>query len=366
MLIYLLLLAIILVFPYNLFSYIDIGFSRSCKVSQKKIYFLFITFLLILVAGLRSQNVGFDLQHHYASNYYKYASMPRSEIGQFGLEIGIFVLSKILGFFSLDVQWFIFITSLFSLSPLLLFFFKESNNFKICAIIFVAYTLYYQHLNQIQQQIAVSIVLIALSSFNKKHYFRYFCFTMLAATFHTSALITFAFILFAKMRITKGSLIFFLIGLVIALFGVGVLFSIVSSLFPEYAWYAESLRHGVGDISTGVLFQIGLSLILLLWSLYNIFSGKKLTIKYHFLTTCSYFYFISQVFTLNMIVLNRVGYYFLPFCIILCADNISLISNKELKILVKYFITIAMIFYFVYITVSWGEISYGVIPYEFF
>ena len=322
--------------------------------------------MLILVAGLRSQNVGIDLHHHYVRNYYTYGHMPWSNISSFGIESGLFVLSKILNSFSLDVQWFIFITSFLSLLPVLVYLYKESKDFKVSIILFITYCLYYQHFNQIQQQIAVSFVLIGILFLNKKRNFMYVFCTLLGATFHSTALLSFAFLLIKKVKVNLKTLIYLFLGIIVALYGFNFLFSYAAKFLPEYAWYSESLRHGVGDKSLGTFVQILLSFGIFFWSVKNILSKKCATDKYMFYTLCSYFYFISQLFTLNMIVMNRIGYYFLPFCFILCANNVQNVNNEKTKIFLKTGICSMMILYFIYITVYWAAISYGTVPYELF
>ncbi len=363
--IYFILLSAVIIFPCYSKKYLIINESENKMISSKKIYFFVITLLLVLVAGLRSTLVGIDLRHHYASNYYLYGTMPWSAIKNFGLEVGIFVLSKFLNLFSLDVQWFIFVTSFLSLTPILIFLFKESKDFKVSVILFITYCIYYQHFNQIQQEIAVSFVLLAILFLNKKNYFGYICMTILAASFHTTALLTFALFFMRHINVNWKTIPLFLVGVAVALVCLNPLFTLFAKIFPEYAWYSNNLTHGVGDKSLGVYISIILSFCLFAWSIYNLLFRKINNKRYQFLILCSFVYFCSQLFTLNMIVLNRVGYYFLPFCLILCSENISLIKDNQSRFLLRLGICSMMIVYFVYITIFWGEISYGVVPYMF-
>lgn len=363
MIIYFIILFLIIILPNHTNRYVLI---KNKKIFFKKIYFVFILCLLIMVAGLRAQSVGFDLNHHYVKNFYLYGNMPWSNISNFGIEIGIFVISKILNLFSLDVQWFIFVTSLISLVPILVFLYIESKDFKMSAILFLTYCLYYQHFNQIQQQIAVSMVLIGVLHLNKNHYIRYILFTLIASTFHSTAMLSFVLIIIKKIKLNWKTIIYLTLGIIISMYGFKTIFTYAIKFLPEYAWYSESLTHGVGDKGLGVYVQIILSFAVFFWSLIKVMSSNAKNEKYVFYTLCSYVYFISQLFTLNMIVMNRIGYYFLPFSLILCVENTQGINDKKNRFILKLGICFVMILYFSYITIVWADISYGIIPYELY
>ena len=365
MCIYFVILLLIVLFPSSKRNLI------ICSEKPKKnrfniIYFVFISILLILIAGLRHQQVGYDLSHHYIDNFYKYNEMGWNQLSTFGVENALFIISNLLAEFGLGIRSYIIVLSFLSIFPFLLFLYIESDSIKFTIFLFFCYCIFYQMMNQIQQEIAVSFVLLGYLFLKRNKNILFLIFILIAVTFHTSAIVCVSFYFLRRIKVNFNVLLFLVFTSIVLFIFFDHFINILCIIFPKYSWYKESILHGKGDYSLGAFIRILLSLLIFLWSIIISIKRKNKENYYNFFVISSYLYFLSQLFTLKMIVTNRFGYYFLPFVLVLVEKNINVINQKSSKLLVYMSICVFMISYFSYITIMWGNESYGVVPYMFF
>ncbi len=319
---------------------------------------------MLVLSSLRAYTVGIDLEHHYASNFLAYTQMSWSSITDFGIEIGIFTISKIIGIFTNNIQAFILVTSVLSYVLTFRFFYRYSDDFRMSVFLFVVYCVFYQYMNQIAQAIAVGFVLLGYDFIKKKKPFGYVLCVLAGTTFHSSALFCLLFLLFGKIKVSKYTIIWFSIGAAAFSYLYNYLFEIAVRILPQYAWYSTNLRHGISDTGLGVWVKIALTAAVVLFAFYTRKRVETDTGNYNFMLYCSYFAFIFTLITLQMIVMNRMAYYVLPFVFLIVPKCVSLLKRN--RFIVKIGIYVIMSVYFVYITVKWAEYSYGVVPYELF
>lgn len=340
--------------------------NKKILILKSQLYVLMVFLVLALLMGLRRYTVGFDLRHHYLSNFYKYNEQSWNDIKDYGVECGLFLLSKVIGLFSVEPQAYIIVTSIVPLVLTIRFFYRHSTDFKLSVILFFTYCLAFQYMNQIAQTIAVSFILLAYDYLETKNVIGYIVCVLIATTFHTTAFFCILFWLIYKISVTKKSIFWFGIGAVLFSTIYSYVFEIGASFFPQYEWYSGSVRHGVGDTGLGVYVKIIMLCIVVVWSIWeskflHSIQNERNT---DFLIMMSYAALLFQILTTKMIVMNRMGYYALPFVCVLLPECIN--SSKSNKMLSKLAVLILMILYFSYITIKWGNISYGVVPYEFF
>ena len=342
-------------------------FNKSRIVLKKsQLYVGAVLLLLVMMGGLRHYTVGIDLRHHYLTDFKAYAAQPWRSISDYGIECGMFVLSKLIGMFSVEGQPFIFITSLISYGLTVRFFYRHSEDFKLSVALFIMYCFMYQYMNQIAQCIAISIVLFGCDYLERKKNVAFLICIAIAAAFHTTAVLCILFLVLKKLKVTRKSIIWFSIAAGAFVAAYDIVFELGARILPQYSWYIESMKHGVGDISLGVAIRIGLLGAVVLWSFYlakfknRMSSTKNVDFKIHM----AYIALLFQLITTKMIVMNRVGQYALPFVFVLVPDCIR--NSGKYRSIISLGIIVGMILYFSYITVQWGAVSYGVVPYKLF
>lgn len=369
MIIYFVLLVLVLILPCkkgNLSEKYNISNRIPYTLTGSQLYVLFVIAMLVCIAGFRDYTVGIDLKHHYLRNFQTYAILPWNEISNFGIECGLFVLSKLIGSISVNGQLFIFTTSLLPLTLTIQFFYRNSDDFKLSTTLFITYCMMYQYMNQIAQSIALSIILFGYDYLKKDRLIPFLISVAVAMTFHTTAVIALLFILLRYFKITRKTIILFMGAAVVFMVGYSFFFDIAAKLLPQYAWYISSVQHGVGDTGLGVFLRIIMLGAVFFWSLYLAkYRNRMIQIQnVDFKLWMTYCAFIFQMITTRMIVMNRLGQYMLPFVLVFIPDCINSCGNnkKDAKIGILAF----MIVYFSYMTIEWGKISFGVVPYQFF
>lgn len=136
---------------------------QANKNQRRKKCFVIVSFaLIILLAGLRSSNIGIDLKAHYARNFIKIASYDWSQLASFTTpyEIGYCYYTKFLTLISTDVQFYIFVTSFIIYAAIGYFIYKESPDVVMSTQLVILSCLYYMFMNIIRQGLAVSIILV--------------------------------------------------------------------------------------------------------------------------------------------------------------------------------------------------------------
>lgn len=372
MIIYFLVLVLVLLIPTAYVSIVpaDCVYERKLgviNVSRNRIHYVAILCFITAIACLRSADVGIDLSGHYISNFNTYCSKPWSAISEYGLECGMFVLSKLISIISTDEQAFIIVTSLISYVLTLRFFYRHSTDIKMSVFLFVAYCMMYQYMNQISQMIALSVILLGYDFLCKDKKVAFVISVLIATAFHTTAVFCILFLILKNFKITRKSLIWMTVAVVIASVAYNFVFTVGSSILPQYSWYIDSSRHGVGDTGFGIIIKIALLAGSLLWAIY-LFKFKTLETTLHnidFYIMCNYCALLFQTLTIRMIVLNRMGNYFLPFTFILVGESVG-VNDSRYGNLIRQGIYVAMTLYFIYMTIVWGETSYGVVPYTIF
>lgn len=162
-------------------------------VAEKKnsrIALFFVTLILSFFCGSRSIEVGVD-----TANYYNYfLSIAHIGIG-FGSDIGFSVISYFLMKY-FDNPHIAFLFFAFVTNYLILFRlwdFREKAFFPLMVVIYMA--VYYPYsFNIVRQFLAIAVVFWATKYIERNKYFRYAILNILAASFHTSALLCFCYL----------------------------------------------------------------------------------------------------------------------------------------------------------------------------
>ena len=379
----------------QLLAIITIGtLSNANRNDKSKKRFLFFSFgLLILVAALRSVNIGTDLAAHYAKRYVQIASYSWSQVPEFAAmstyELGYCYLTKFLSTICPHVQFYIAVTSLFTYGVTARFIYKNSCDVKMSTYIFVMTCTYYNYMNIVRQAIAISIILLGYEFLKKqtdkvKNYIIYALFVLLASTIHSSAILCLLLILFKELKFKRKDIFIGAVCTVIFYLLYQQIFGYVLNLFglsAEYAGYLTKEAESVGHINRqsiymlltiALAFMIGCITLVLQRRSPVMDSTDKTNREYLLSNNESFLLYTGllatvcrfMVFRINII--NRYSYYFVPFVLLLypmAIYNYKLKSNKKI---VKWFVYAVLIVYFVWMTIAYEASFHSTVPYEFF
>lgn len=369
---------------YFLIVFFGIAINPNKSVKRKR-FFMFISFaILIGIGACRNYTVGIDLKTHYYSNYKIISGLSWENVSSFTdkYEIGYVYFQKIISILFQSEQAIIIATSIFTFGAFGWFIYKNSENCFISTIFFVSF-MYLQWFTLLAQGMAIAIILVGMQLFLKKDkYLGYIITTILAATFHSSAIFCSLFILLNKIRFKKWSIIYVSIIGVFVFIGYQYVFSFASKILPEYARYQTSellLRQRAGYININSL--INILILFIIWVMgYFILTnkknrqGKKIEfiskvdnkISNDFLLYSSFCALLFRTMVIKMNTLGRVSYYFYPLLLLIIPRIFNNIDNKKIAKEYKSIFYIFMTTYFFVVTCFWADGLYGVIPYSVF
>lgn len=380
-------------FALAVFIYIYGKLYRANTTKRRRKIYLIVTFgLLILVAGLRDPSVGIDLAEHYAKKFNRIGSYGWSQISTFSVvseyELGYCYYTRFLHLFSNDVQFFVFVTSFLIYAAFGYFIYKESTDVVLSTELMLFSCLYYMGMNVLRQELALAVILVAYTWLDNserclKDYIKFVILILLAATFHSSAILCMLMVLFDRMKFTRKQILIG-VGAVVVFYAFYMKFYTVALDFfgtgNNYERYLTSATEGVGNINLQTIYNFLLAFMTFLMGYYVLVWEKKSNKNILIDDRNSYCLARNESFLLYMVliaaafrllifqmnILNRFSLYFTPFIMVLCPYAISSIRLNSNKKIVRAFVYILFGFYFVWITINKAEEFYGVVPYQFF
>lgn len=310
---------------------------RSNKLSESITYI----FLFALIA-LKGQ-VGPD----YYGYLYRYENFDDSNnFKKAAGEVGWYLIEYFVNINNWDYQLYTFFSALIAM----FFLFKAQKKIKYFGfLVFIYQVIIIQlGLSGMRQFIATSIIIYSFSSYifeNQKSWYKFFLLTVLAASFHISALTTFIFLPFLISLRSNLSVI------IILLASLGLFSEILTPNIEEVdSRYLDGIKVSAG---AWVRFIVTLSIIRLGMVKDNI---KLLRLGY----LIAFMGVLIGVF--NTVLLHRFNYYFLPISALILIYNYHQQKINIYKMKLVYIISI--FYFFVWFLLSDYAESY--IPYEIF
>ena len=356
---------------------------------RKKIIF-FVVIILTVISGLRSSDIGIDLQLHYARNYEAIVSTDWNNlvnyVGGTKYDLGFVLICKVLGLISTDKQWFIFATSLFFYCSYGRYLYRYSDSVFTDVFMFYTSFIYFMFMNIVAQSIAIGILLLGVDYLVQKKYMKYAAVVLIAAFVHNSALVCMIFILLDILPTKRKYVFGYILSLIVVLLSMDRLIpALINTFFSQYAWYLEGNIHGEGvSISTfglagTMIYFLCICVSFLFIYLPNkemqvsnrVIESKKNQYEVKQLSTNFLLYMaitalICRVLLFQIELAGRVGYYFNLYAFSLLGRANKNISDRNNKIIVYGMTGLFMILFFLLFGSSAGKMSYGVVPYKFF
>lgn len=206
-------------------------FLIDLKLDKKanNLVFTVLSVILIFFVGFRG-----DIEPDYINYLDIYNQSSKSKYTDFEIEPLYLFLNKLVIFFGGSFPYIVFIMSLLSLMPKLLFFKKYSPNFALSITVFFCSSLFFFDFIAIRQAVAIGIFMYSLKYIQQRKLMLYFLLILIASLFHISALILLPCYFVLNRDFSRNKL-YFLVGIcaVVNLLQINVnLLNNVLSFFP--------------------------------------------------------------------------------------------------------------------------------------
>lgn len=359
---------------------------------KKRKWFVFSSFfLLTLVAALRSTNIGIDLAGHYARYYQLIVQSDWTKILELktytGYDLGYIVFCKLIGLISPEPYCYIMATSVFVYFFVAVYVYRYSDDIVLETFLFITSFMYFMYMNIIAQSMAIAILMLAIRFLAEKKYWRYCVLALLATSIHSSAIFILLFIPLASLKIKRKYIYIYVCTMFVTIIGFDKILSlVVETFFPQFSHFlSEGNVHGEGQsLSLYTFCHLMIYVLSLVFAWIYIYSREKtvtepmriirgrkndtisvIQINSNFLVYMTISAVVFRVLATQVYVLSRIGYYTYFFGLSLLARSVNHAHGRK-KILLKLFIYILFLLFFIMFGYSAGKLSYGVVPYEMF
>lgn len=309
---------------------------------------------LLLIAALR-EDIGTDYTHIYVQNFYKVLSGVREHMG-FSYQMINVIVAKV----SSDYHWVFLITAIIFLFFSYKSIYKVSPSYAISVLLLVITFNFLHFLNTERQFIAISITLYALTYLMKENKKLFILFTLIAASFHFSALVFLIVLIFDKFSFDGKKVIFLLIGLSVFRPVIGSIIGKIASYTP-YVYYFTSKYNSAEWTKTQPMYILMNLLVLFTFIIAN--KDKCKDRNYSILIGVQLMATILSILMGEVPLLDRIMTYF-SFVQIISIPYILLPKNKKIINIILISIVIFMYFGYFYfgLQFNWS----GVNPYRTF
>lgn len=343
----------IMIYPNSAFFYTTIlflttflaGLANYANPKFKKLLLIIIIFILSLSAGLRGASVGTDTRAYMMI-------IETCRPGYFGgpdsyVEKGFVVLIKGILFIYDNPQFVMIIISLIINSLIIARFWSLRDKISFSFVMFSYGALYYQAtFSGIRQWIAVAIIFYASKYAFENKYGIFTVFVLIASLIHNSALVALIYIpmnmLFINKKQIKHRKLFytFILFSPFMLYGLFILLNKTGIIYK----YNHLLSDNFKSVNIGISLLIKISIILFV----VIFIKGK---DYNF-TDKSFYKKVILVFLVSVLI-NFTGYFYKNifriswyYALYECVFYSMVIKNKRYSTLLKYVITIVLLYLF--------------------
>lgn len=304
-----------------------LGVCMQRKYINKKI-FVFLSFaIMALVLGLRGNDVGEDTNHFIdIFNYSRNVSWKTVFTSgtdtiyntvwgiDLSVETGYMLLNKIVGVFTNNGQWLIFIVAVLTCWLIGKFILDNSTSPFLATYIFMCESLYMQSFNLMRQMLAIAIAIQAYKYIRKENYKKAVTIILIAFLFHKTAALYLILIPMQMIKKPQRAVKYVTLGGVAVSLLLPVIYQLVSRLIPRYANYLVSNYWEVYvGIGTLLLWMIEVMICGYIY-LRKIKSEDKETF---IAVACTILYLAFEIIGLRLTMFSRIAMIFRIFFIFL-------------------------------------------------
>ena len=224
--------------------------------------YLLISFsILLFIAGYRDISVGTDTANY--EDFFNHILSGDDWI-RASVEPGWVLLNDLVIYFGGSFNELLLLSTLLVLLPIFYLSYKYSNNAMLSIFFYYSHFYYMSSMNITRQMLSISVSLVALVLLTRDKKIWFIIITLIAATFHYTALILLP-LFFIKHFTHKNTIliVFSVLSIFMGIFGVSILIKIIS--ITPYGVYLESyeLKNILGNLVYAILLNVSATLILL-------------------------------------------------------------------------------------------------------
>ena len=309
---------------------------------KKKKTFLFLAGVaLVLVMGCRyaTPYESGDLNNYYRL-YGELANVPWNELAQYShMEGGYLVLNKILTMIFPWNQTIIFVEAIICVYFTFRFIYKFCSDVFLGVLIYLTQGLLIFELTGFRQAIAISLCLFAVEFIKNKKIIWFMLITILACTFHSTAIVFFPFYFLAYLKLSAINIMIY-----------GVIYTILLSLMPSLLLWGSNLTGSDYTVAStwgnfmGPLINISFHIIALVFMAFV----RKSDVKVHKwkwnMTVLSLIIYVLRFISLPF---ERISFYFSGGLIVALPLGIDeALEKKTNKIVKTIIVLLSIVLYF--------------------
>lgn len=260
-------------------------------------------------------------------------------------EIGYLLINMFISTFTNDPFWLFLFVAFITTFINLYSAFKISKSYALMIFLYLISMYFFQSTYLLRQTLAVSFINLALIAYLKGARTKYILFSIVALTFHVTAIIMFPlYFIFNKIKSRKMYFYIILIS-----FTVFILFGhIFNTLLPKIPYLDQFMDIDNLELSTGggtftSIFKGLPFYFITILALIKRGSIIRKNDKADFYLTCSIFYSISWLLSYNMYWFFRMGWYFFLPTLALVPIVFGTIKNTKERLLYYLILVFALI-----------------------
>lgn len=297
--------------------------------NQVKLCYLDILFILLaLIMGLRSISVGVDTIN-YKDIFTNIAITPLNRLLQINpitndIEIGFILYAKFISIIWSNYHFFLLISALIFCFLFRRFIKRTTKNYFIASVLFISIGTYLVAFNIYRQMLAVALLANGWLYFKDKKYVATFFLSLLAISFHTTAII---FVVAYLTYSWRNSFLMKILPLITILLYISFE-TLLDSIAPIIAHYNNYLsNHKTLQEANTVIVLWVIETIIALYFIYKPDSNSL----YKFIGNMSLLYVVFNLIGLRFNYIERLGLYFSPFIILSFCYLSDIIHKRNLK-----------------------------------
>lgn len=328
---------------------IAIGLSSAINSKLNQITILFSCFLLVIISGFRTLDVGTDTST-YNFLFEMTGQMSLREVFSHFYEIFYTISCWILYQLGGDYYSLMLLESILLMGSIYYFIRRDSEIPWLSIVLFMAFGYFHQSMNISRQFIAIAISLIGFHFLLHHKTKLFLIYGVAAVCFHISALITFGFYPLVKISFKKKEFLLIAVAAMVFVFK-GYLLTIIMGLLPFNYQSLDLQSEGFNILALWFL-------LLCITSTMSFFSGGNIW-ELESKLVCVAFTF--QCFIGEVPVIGRLAYYFIiPFYLLL-PNVIYTFKGRVIKILLTAIATTSVLIYYFLLYLPYG--ASNTVPY---
>lgn len=314
------------------------------KINKPSLFItLIITAILVLVSGLRNNNIGDT-----AAYYYLYKMVGSGQVLRGSYEAGFILFLSLLQRISANPQFMIFITALITNYLNIWMLRKYNNLFELQTFMYITSGYYVATMNGIRQALVASVLYASTKFIIEGKFLRYLFITVVMYTFHASALIMIPVYFIARQDVWSKKIraILLILPIVFILFEplMSTIFETLAAEGSRYASYEASIMTG-GEGGTNV-FRVFIAAVPVVLAYIGRRKLKKEWPESNVFVNMSLINLIVMMFSLFNWVFSRFQFYFLPYNFILLPYLIKTLFKEKQLIYFLFILCYSIYFYY--------------------